>query len=426
MASSHVPTRDDDETEAKVAEGVYRLLDLLTEEVSIVTRPANKRPWLIRKDKVDPMLGQEIIETPDGLGTTIGDHPQQNQGSAQDAAKQEPIPAPVKSAALAMLQGASDRLAGLIVALKSANEVPGVTGYPRSFADETLAIATTLRGVTAKYPSSNSAESGAEYKVDSADIAPEVKAKALLVLEEGSNRLASVVAAIMSAAETEDQSPAPIPAEIGAELESIAALLASLCEAYPSAVAAGSEPSEKSLVSAAHVVDQAHEILGGVLAKIQPGKALDEDSHQKLEKIRVLLGSATTKEKPPVESQEAEKQESAEERSATEKSGAKMSRDRRRKFEEAIKVLSDLFREVSPSEEPESAQADAARVGKNHQDLAELREELSKNKAELDAVRAEFAAWKAQPTQSNVQAVESGAPQKTEKFRWPRDYNAKP
>lgn len=204
----------DDEAEA------HRLVDMIVQEVSIVDRPANQRRFLIVKRRT-PMQGAEVVQKDDGTLT---------------AAKQDDaVPAPVKASVLTVVTAAVERLLSVAEALRAAPTTDAQVDQPLpgNLAGTVSDVARELAGVSERYPTPAS-------KALSAIPGP-VKAAVLTQLTQASERLASVLAAVRDAPDSNEQLSAPLPPDVTAEVTAIANVLAGVCEKYPSPVA-GSMP----------------------------------------------------------------------------------------------------------------------------------------------------------------------------------------
>jgi len=190
-------------------------------------------------------------------------------------------------------------------------------------------------------------------------------------------------------------------------------------------VSSGSSCDEESTgntsIQATKGSSEALAILEGALLKVAPGKALDEDSFQKLQKLRSMLSGNNEAPRSDVENQaETQKAETEE----VKKAGAIMSSDRRKRFGEAIKSLMKLFEEVIPSSEigkmPRLVTKSADQI-----ELDDLRCRLEKANNDLCIARAEISSLLARPAESNVSNTDGGIIGSGKNdVLWPSDLNA--
>jgi len=407
-------------------DGLHRLLDILSDEVSLVNRAANKRRWLVRKGDDD--METEVFENEDGTMTT---------GGSEDVEKMA-IPEAVKTAVVSAIEAAHGKALKLAARIKAANEDESVQGLPMPIAGEFKACATMLRAINSKYPSEKKKgddEPTDEQTADGADdvekagddMAPATKAKALQAAEQAAKRLESLLSKVKNAETGEAEGQPMLPADITGELESLAAAFDGAASAYPSPKAAKSEDDTEPTDSdeddsddettetekAAGTLKEAHAALGVVMAKIKPGQPIDEDSYQRLERLRAILDSMQSGGAP--ENDDADK-------AGVAKAGAKMAAKRRKRFQEALKALIGLFKEIMPASELEKMPH--LMVKKSSDESDELREKLAKTEADLETVRSQLADMKAQPQDSQVATDVSMVVQNDDDdVSWPLDLN---
>lgn len=452
---------EEDERLALAEDGVARLLDIITQEVSLVNRAANRRKWLVRKGSDAMNLGQEIFETEDGTMTTETAEPESGEESRVE--KQMAMPKPVKTAVLGALEQCQTKAAKLVSDIKGMTEDETVEGMPQMLSNEFKGLATALRAIISRYPSpkskdepgaenapepaAKSDEAGAETASEESEeaetqkqghsISAAMKTKALAIAEEATNKLASLINKVKAAEESDEA--AGMPAEIAQAIEGVAAgLAAGGGGSYPSPKAAKTDATEAKPHTAAtpdvpptppegegenmekgspfSVLQEAKSVLGVVMAKLQPGKPIDEDSYQKLDKLRSLLGSAQ-----PNEAKE-QNDGDASEKNDVKKAGAKMASARRKRLEEAIKSLLSLFKDVMPAKD--LGKFPHLVVSKSESEASEVKTKLQKAEQELAAAREEIATLKERPADSQVATVESAPAASTGEVTWPMDLNA--
>ena len=470
-----MPTPDErvdeqDETELALAEdGVHRLLDIITQEVSLVNRAANRRKWLVRKGTDAMGEAQELFEQGDGSLTTEETAEAPAESTEDEAVeKQMSMPKAIKdavSSALTTAHGLAAKLAGHV---KNLEEDDTMQGLPSMVGTELKALATGLRAINSRYPAPKAKGEGEEAETeeepaqteeveqakseeDEAEVETEsdngtekaghgisaaMKQKVMAALEEGAKRLATLLEHVKAATES-DEAASGIPGELAKEIEAVAAGFESLVGAYPSPKAAKTEEDEpkphtetaSAPVDAApeesdemekgspfSVLQEAKNVLGVVMAKLQPGQPIDEDSYQRLDKLRSLLGSSA-----PAERKDAEEQS---EKGNVKKAGAKLASARRKQLEAAIKSLLSLFKEVLPAKD--LGKFPHLVVSKSEQDAEQYREKLEKSEAALAKARQELAELKERPVDSQVAAVETATALSggNDQVSWPLDLNA--
>lgn len=441
--------RDDGESD-----GVHRLLDILTQEVSLVTRAANKREWLVRKgrDEMDPN-GREVFTDDDGNLTTGKDD--------QDVAKLS-MPAGVKTAVLAGAESAMGRLEKLQAGLDASTESDSVSEVPPAVAAEFKSIATALSGLLSKYPSPKSKDgdvnkgddpphadpstadaSSADDKGDEdGDVNKVVwelpsgyKAKLSAACKAAKSLIEGVISKV-KAAEEADGDGDPMPPEIGKAIEDAAAKLdlevpkaesdKEECRATETDESIDKEDAKKA--SPFSMIKDAASTLDAVMKKLQPGQPIDEDSYQRLERLRALVSSLNSKTPQGGDEGGDEGKDSDETAKAgVEKAGARMAKKRRQKFQTAIKALIELFKDVMPSSE--LGKMPHLQIHKGEDDLKVARSELKKAQDELAIAKAEVRALRERPVDSNVTPVEGVNMDRThtnegdDASSWPWDMN---
>ena len=159
---------------------------------------------------------------------------------------------------------------------------------------------------------------------------------------------------------------------------------------------AGTEDTNKGGGAAA----EAHKILSAALGKLQPGKPVDESVYQALDKARNLLGNAAGTPGDSGDADNAGKDKAKKAADDVAKKGAKLSKERRKKFQEALKILSKLFDEVIPETErsswPQSAKkSDDAedvnkRAGGADDKMKELEKKVEDTESKLEGTEVEL------------------------------------
>ncbi|KKN72185.1 hypothetical protein LCGC14_0413220 [marine sediment metagenome] len=175
MSEQTISDRDKDEDEDE--DGIFRLFDMLVEEVSLVDRPANKRRFLVvkrRDEMAQANAGTEVVvdetgeltakpdDGGDGAGDGVGDG--EGGGDATAAAivaveeaisKALTIPKPVKAAVLRLATEALERQLSLVDTIKSAKETDEQIDkpLPAQVSREIGAIVKLLQGIGERYPS---------------------------------------------------------------------------------------------------------------------------------------------------------------------------------------------------------------------------------------------------------------------------------
>lgn len=169
---------DDDEDE----DGIFRLFDMLVEEVSLVDRPANKRRFLLvkRRDQMaQPQAGTEVVEdangdfsSKDADGKPAGDAADGDAVADDGVAKQAlTIPKPVKAAVLRLATEALERQLSLVDTIKSAKETDEQVAkpLPAQLSREIAAIVKLLQGIGERYPSPVAGNADAAKSDDATD-----------------------------------------------------------------------------------------------------------------------------------------------------------------------------------------------------------------------------------------------------------------
>lgn len=449
MTAQFANQRESEEDKASDAgdSKVHRLLDILTQEVSLVNRAANRQRWLVRKGS-DEML--EVTENADG---TLSSQPNiAPEASAETVVDKTPegvdpegaelldkvaLPEAVKQSLLKACMALKDRLEALHGKIKEAEESEEAE-EPTAVLMELKNLAMLIGGLMSKYPAPVSgSKGGKEQKAEGAEpqsdaeaagvgkaahmLPPGYKGKFMGVIEQALAALKNVQQLLDGAQEAEAGS-APMPPEVAKPLQAAHdALMAGYALGKGKGKAKDSE-AEKA-ASPAQMLKEIDSTLGVIMAKLQPGKALDEDSYQRLDKLRSIVSSAMKNSGTEGTEQDPELQ-----KADVEKAGAKMSTARRKRFQEAIKSLIDLFKDVMPASELKKMPHLMVRKAETQPDPAvdELRGKLAKAEQRLAASREELAALRAQPQASNVQQVPTTArpPQPTGQELWPNDLNS--
>lgn len=432
---------------------VHRLLDILTQEVSLVNRAANRQRWLVRKgseemlevtENSDGTLTSQPATAPEASAETVVDKAPEGVGAGDDGAdaveKQVALPAAVKQALLEACKSIKTRLDDLKLKLRAAQESEEAE-EPTAVLMEMKNLAMMVGGLMSKYPSPVAGGKGSkdtERKADDdspksdAEVAgvgkadyvlpPGYKGKLVGAAEQAMAAL-SVAERVLNAAQEADAGSNPMPPEVAKPLqEAHDALMGGYGMGKGKAKKDGEAEAEKASGSS-NMLKEIETTLGVVMAKLQPGKALDEDSYQRLDKLRSIVSSAmkNTKEDDQTSSSEALKADVA-------KAGAKMSTERRKRFQAAIKSLIDLFKEVMPSSElskmPHLMVRKADAKPTPDPAVVELQARLAKAEEQLATSRQEVAALRAQPQASNVQQIEAPvAPKAPPQSLWPMDLN---
>lgn len=434
---------------ALASEGVTRLLDIVTQEVSLVNRAANRRRWLVRKGSA---MNQELIDNGDGTfaAPTETDPPASAEEGEVEATieKQLALPKAVKDAVHSAVMTAHGRAAKLGELVKAMGEDDSVEGMPAPLSAELKAMASAVRSIAARYPApkKKGEEEGEATDAEATEVDAEkqehaiaagLKAKVLAAAQDATKRLEALAKLIESAEESDEVGEA-LPAAVAQELEAVAALFDAVNMAYPSPKAAkaedegerphveadaqgapeGEETTEKA--SPASVLEEARNVIGVVMSKLQPGQAVDEDSYQRLDKLRALLKSSMPKKADDKADDDGESQDKA----SVEKAGARMAQARRKRFEEAIKSLLTLFKEVMPSKELGKFPHLVVKKSAAETEAEDLRERLAKAEGDLAESRKALAELKDRPVPSQVEPVDGGASQETPEVVWPLDLNA--
>ena len=227
MTGTSADNREDDE--------LRRLEDIRPEEVSTVDRAANRRKFLVVKrdgDSGDGALqsdGNGGFKTPDGEGAP--------------AAKLEGLkmPGAVRSQVANAITESLERLAKVVTTVKDADE-GGEQALPQALTKEISAVQAIVDGVTRRFATaaeeqkdegdSGEGEGGGEGTQKIA-LPAAVKTAILERLSGVMERLMAVATQVKDSEDAED-SDRPLPAELGRELTTIAAMIGSVTEKYPS------------------------------------------------------------------------------------------------------------------------------------------------------------------------------------------------
>lgn len=447
MTSQFANERKPEEDKASDAtdEKVHRLLDILTQEVSLVNRAANRQRWLVRKGSEDML---EVNENADGtLSAQPATAPEDAAETVVDKAPDAPVekkvmlPDAIKQALMKACETFKIRLESLHGKLKEAEESEEAE-EPTAVFIELKNLAMLVGGLMSKYPAPVSgakgkneeakAEGGPETSQPSdAEVAgvgkasyvlpPGYKQKFLAVVEQAMANL-KAVSDLLGGAETGDEDSAPMPPEVAKPLQAAHdALMAGYAMGKGKAKKDDVDESEKAS-SPAQMLKEIENTLGVVMAKLQPGKTLDEDSYQRLDKLRSIVASAVKN-----RGDDTSEEEPVMEKADVEKAGAKMSTARRKRFQAAIKSLIDLFKEVMPASElgkmPHLMVRKAEVAEQPNPLIEELQAKLAKAGEQLVAAKEEVAALRAQPQASNVQQAEAQVVIQHPKELWPNDLN---
>lgn len=433
---------------------VHRLLDILTQEVSLVNRAANRQRWLVRKgsnemlevtENADGTLSSQPDTTPEASAETVVDKTPEGvapEGDGAEVLDKVALPEAVKQSLLKACMAIKDRLEALHGKIKEAEESEEAE-EPTAVLMELKNLAMLIGGLMSKYPAPVSgSKGGKEQKAEGGEpqsdaeaagvgkaahmLPPGYKGKFMGVIEQALAALKNVQQLLDGAQEAEAGS-APMPPEVAKPLQAAHdALMAGYALGKGKGKAKGDEADDaEKAASPVQMLKEIDSTLGVVMAKLQPGKALDEDSYQRLDKLRSIVSSAMKN-----SGAEGTEQDPALEKADVAKAGAKMSTARRKRFQAAIKSLIDLFKEVMPASELKKmphlmvrkADVDAG----PDPAVEELQAKLAKAEEQLASSREELAALRAQPQASNVQQVPTTAlpPQPALQELWPNDMNS--
>lgn len=435
---------------------VHRLLDILTQEVSLVNRAANRQRWLVRKgssdmvevtENADGTLTSQPVDAPaSGDETVVGKELDGQEPEGDDLSKQVTLPDGVKQALGAACKSIVVRLQALAGKLKEATEEEGAE-EPTAVLMELKNIAMLIGGAMSKYPSPVSGGKGKEPegKAEGASepasdaeaagvgkaayvLPPGYKAKLLAAVEQALRAVGQAVERL-GGAEAGEAGSAPMPKEIAAPLQAAHDGLMAAYEMGAKSKKAKPEDEEEEKTakaqSPAQMLKEVDSTLAVVMAKLQPGKPLDEDVYQRLDKLRSVVSSSL---KSKGDEPDGEPAKHGTEKADVEKAGAKMSVARRKRFQEAIKTLIDLFKEVIPASElgkmPHLFIKKADEPPPPDPVVTELREQLAKTEGLLAAVRQEVTALRQAPVESNVQPVSVPRAAPGGKVQWPNDLNS--
>jgi hypothetical protein len=175
--------------------GVMRLVDMEVKEVSLVDRPANKRPFLVVKRSDEDMPPTQV--QPDGKGgftaaAKAGPPPMPPGAGGEEPGKKKPkavgkldVPPGFKEMMGPMLGKASEKLKELADAVSSSSpaeisddgEMPGV---PAEFSDALGAIQGTLDKLSSMWPSAPTAPEGGNAEGEEPPMPTEMQMRASL------------------------------------------------------------------------------------------------------------------------------------------------------------------------------------------------------------------------------------------------------
>lgn len=448
MTNNQTEHEHGDEALENAEGGVHRLLDILTQEVSIVNRAANKREWLVRKgsEGMDPTVN-ETEETREEDETV--DAPVEKQMS---------MPGPVKAAVLQAAEGIAARMMKLHEALKAATEEDGAPVPPMVHA-EMKAFATNLQGLLSRYPSPKKKEDDSDgdgektekslphiddpketdkKKTKEAIVLPTgMKAKLVSAVEQAHGLLMSCIKDVKAATEATETDAAPMPPELTKKIEAIIAglmgmvdgMLAPKSEDKDEKKTEDKEEKEEEEVDKKagtpdSIVKEVRTALNVVMAKIKPGQPIDEDSFQRLQRIMSMIdGAGSTSGQKDDDPQDANKAGSE---TDVEKAGAKMALKRRKKFQDALKVLIDLFKEIMPPSQLGKMPHLQVHKAADTSEIDELKTKLEKAEEDLNSTRRELSDLKSRPEASAVTPIESinEKPSGDGNVDWPMDMNS--
>lgn len=187
----------------------FRLRDILVEEVSFVDRAANRRRFLIVKQRGGNM---------DPTRTATNDVAEATLEADVAAVAKVDLPGPVKEGLLRIVTEALERLVSVSNMVKEAGETSETSAepVPAELGEEITAISDLLRGALSRYPSpmSKTAE-----KVDKAD-GP---------VSQGLKEVGEIAMSLSAAAAESDE----LDAATLSQVRALAAKLNALAEKYP-------------------------------------------------------------------------------------------------------------------------------------------------------------------------------------------------
>lgn len=372
---------------------IFRLVDMVVNEVSIVDRAANKHEWVLVKQENGDMagLGDDVFGGDNGNDDEALFDGDQLFGLE----KAVQLPPPVKAAASKALKGAGERLAKLIDSVKGASttdeKLP--SPIPGPVASEIRAISTVLKGLLSKYPSpamksgdttDEEIRAAVTQKFDVAKaltIPGAVKSRVLLVLGQVSNRLASVAAKVDGAG-AGGGGPTPMPKEITGEINALAEMLDGLLKRYPSPAAKADDDKAGKADDDSKKKDGDD---GDKAAKADGDKADDDDDD------------------------DTDKKKKSEKRG-----GPQMSTARRKTFKDALTKLIELAREIFPETEkldlfpprPSDTKKRDDADGGTDDDRDALQKQLDDEKAETARLKKALADERKRTAPSNVKKAD--------------------
>lgn len=162
---------------------VFRLHDMLVQEVSLVDRAANQRKFLMLKREGDAMAKGEELK-PDGAGGFTTDDAAAPEASTETAKSGEdasiaPITTQAKQDVLRMLAGALENLMSIATTVKAAEEGGEDDNLPANVVEGLKSVGGLLQGVAARYTAPIAAsEDDAAAKSDDSEEAKAAEAPA--------------------------------------------------------------------------------------------------------------------------------------------------------------------------------------------------------------------------------------------------------
>lgn len=261
-------------------------------------------------------------------------------------------------------------------------------------------------------------------------LAPDAKADIVSTLKSVTGEIDAFITATEETEETEDELPAPMPDVLGLELAKIAHSMVNLVTKY-------STP-EDDRESDGDEGDDVAKLLIAAIGKLSADKSDEEPVLQLLSKAKDLLGGG----QPSDDTASGEQGQSQGE--PVDKRGAKLSAARRKKFREAMKILSELFDEVVPDGEKgtwphrNTKKSAKTKITKSEAQLdalekrqSEVEEQIEKSEVELRKVRKELAKEMKRAQPSNAAWVEKVPDEEDfdavagDEVSWPSDMNSK-
>lgn len=275
--------------------GIFRLKNMIIESVHLVDRGANKRTFAVRKRGEDMQI--------DGVGLEVVEN---SDGSFSTQEKADTIPKAVKDAVVKLLTEASERTLSLINRVKQAKEGEG--GLASDFLAECKNIGTVIAQVYEKYPSPTPKKKSEDEELEKAcgDKKDEKKSDEQQNAEKAFKKPPEVV-------DEEEMKKAKAKQQEDELMK-----------------AAAGDPEDEATKSAKAKLDELEKAKG-----------------------KPALCPVCGKEPCVCEEKSAQKAQQKPEEDEVQKSGAKMAKTRLERFKEAIKILSDVAKELEPAERSE-------------------------------------------------------------------------